>query len=166
MGIVFRFSLFAASAALLTACAAVGLARLEPGKASEADIRHALGEPAKVYTLPDGSRQLSFPENPAGTQTYMAFLKPDGRLDRVEQVLTEKQFQRIERGTTTSEELERLIGPPWRVVDFPNKRQVAWDYVYRDSWGYTVDFSVMLDERRIVAEIANVRRDPGDGGMK
>jgi outer membrane protein assembly factor BamE (lipoprotein component of BamABCDE complex) len=165
MGLLIRISLLAVSAAMLVSCASTGLARLEPGKSSEAELRQALGEPARVFTLPDGSRQLAFPENPEGTRTYMAFLSPNGRLDRVEQVLTEQQFRLIERGTSTRDDIDRLIGPPWRVVDFPNKRQVAWDYVYQDSWGYTVDFSVMFDERGIVAETANVRRDPGDGGM-
>jgi outer membrane protein assembly factor BamE (lipoprotein component of BamABCDE complex) len=83
----------------------------------------------------------------------------------VEQVLTEEQFRRIARGASTRADVERLIGPPWRVMDFPNKRQVAWDYVFQDSWGYTVDFSVMFDERGLVAELASVRRDFGDGGM-
>ncbi len=160
-----RLSLLLACATLLAACAAAGLPGLAPGQSSEAQVRQALGEPARVFDLPDGSRQLVFPKGPEGVRTYMAFVSPAGRLDRVEQVLTEEQFRRIARGASTRADVERLIGPPWRVMDFPNKRQVAWDYVFQDSWGYTVDFSVMFDERGLVAELASVRRDFGDGGM-
>jgi outer membrane protein assembly factor BamE (lipoprotein component of BamABCDE complex) len=157
-----RFAVLCAAATLF-GCSAISVSRLEPGKSSEADVRAAFGTPPKVYENPDGSRQLAFPTGPAGTQTHMAFLAPDGRLMRLEQVLTEEQFRRIENGRTSRDQLERLIGPPWRTIDFPNKRQVAWDYVFEDSWSYIVDFSVMLDERGLVAERASVRRERGRG---
>ena len=168
MGPFARAACLVAVASLAAGCTAIGVARLEPGRSSEADVRGALGEPAKVYTDPGGARQLAFPLGPQGTQTYMAFLGPEGRLVRLEQVLTEEQFRRIAAGTTSAAELERLIGPPWRTVDFPRKRQVAWDYVFEDTWGYTVDYSVMLDERGIVAGTVYARRERGNdnGGYK
>lgn len=153
-----------AAAAMLAGCAVFAISRLEPGRSSEADVRQALGEPVKVYTDPDGTRQLVYPRGPEGRQTYMAFLGPDGRLARLDQVLTEEHFRRIAVGTTDQAQLERLVGPPWRKIPFPNLRQVAWDYVLQDSWGYTVDFSVMVDERGIVANLVSVRRDPGRSG--
>lgn len=153
-----------AAAAFLSGCAVVGIVRLEPGKSSEAQVRQALGEPARVYADPDGTRQLVYPRGPEGRQTYMAFLAPDGRLARLDQVLTEEHFRRIAVGTTSDVQLERLIGPPWRKIPFPNLRQVAWDYVIQDGWGYTVDFSVMIDERGIVANLVHVRRDLGRSG--
>lgn len=158
-----RIAVFAA-AAMLAGCAVFAVARLEPGKSSESDVRQALGEPVKVYSDPDGARQLVYPRGPEGRQTYMAFLAPDGRLVRLDQVLTEEHFRKIAVGTTDQAQLERLIGPPWRKIPFPNLRQVAWDYVLQDSWGYTVDFSVMVDERGIVANLVSVRRDPGRSG--
>lgn len=154
-----------ATAAVLAGCAAVQIARLEPGRSTEADVRGAFGVPAKVYAEPDGTRQLVFPWGPEGGQTFMAYLNPDGRLIRYEQVLSDDHFRRISVGETNREQLERQVGPPWRTIDFPNKRQVAWDYMFIDSWGYIVDFSVMIDERGIVAEKVAVRRDPGRSGM-
>jgi len=151
-----RFAVLAA-AAILAGCSAMALVRLEPGKSSEADVRAVLGEPAGGYANPDGTRQLAFPTGPAGMQTYMAYFSPDGRLARLGQVLTEEQFRRIETGTTNREQVERLIGPPWRMIAFPNKGQVAWDYRFRDAWGYLAEFSVMVDERGVVAETVTVR---------
>lgn len=110
-----------------------------------------------------GSRQLVFPTGPLGTQTYMAFLSPDGRLARLEQALREENFRQLAPGRTSRDEVLRLIGPPWRTMDFPNKRQVAWDYRFEDTWGYLADFSVMLDERGIVVETVTVRVEKEQG---
>jgi hypothetical protein len=162
MKAITRAALWAIAATTLAGCASYGLMRLEPGKSSEADVRGALGEPAKVFSLPDGTRQLAFPTGPQGMQTYMAYVSPSGSLVRMEQVLADKYLGRIVRGSTTAAELERLIGPPWQKVAFTNKRQVAWDYVFQDTWGYIVDFSVMVNERDVVAETVYARRNPGD----
>jgi hypothetical protein len=162
-----RITLAAAAVALFAGCAAVNTARLQPGQSTEADVIHALGKPAREFRNPDGSRQLVFPTGPMGVETHMAYLSPDGKLVRLEQVLDEAHIRRIENGVTTAAQLERLLGPPWRTIDFPNLGQVAWDYVLQDDWQYTVDFSVMVDRKGIVASTAYVRRDPGRGdGMK
>lgn len=164
MTIAIRKALLSLALAALAGCSVVSILRLEPGKSTEADVRHALGEPARTFALDDGTRQLVFPTGPAGTQTYMAYVSSGGSLVRLEQALVDDRFRRIAPGTTTAAEIERLIGPPWRRIDFPNKRQVAWDYVYLDDWDYTVDLSVMIDERGIVAETVHARRTRGDSG--
>lgn len=160
-----RSAAIALAAALLGGCAAVGMARLEPGKSTEADVRQALGEPRRSFPNADGSRQLAFTSGPAGTQTHMVYVAADGRLQRIEQVLTEETIARISPGSTTAAQLERLIGPPWRTVDFPNKRAVAWDYVLQDSGGYLVDFAVMVGRDDVVTEKVYVRRHRGDSGV-
>jgi len=166
MGIGARLAAIAGAAVLVAGCGALGMARLEPGKSTEADVRQALGAPGKVYPRPDGSRQLAYPRGPGGTQTHMAFVAPDGRFVRIEQVLSAEHLARIATGSMTTEQLELLIGPPWRVSAFPNLRQTAWEYVIEDTWGYTVDLSVMVDERGIVAGTVYARRERGDhGGM-
>lgn len=147
-------------------CAIVAFARLEPGTSTEADLRRALGEPCCMHAGEDGTRQLVYPQGPEGLQTWMAWVSPDGTLVRLEQSLSSDSLRRIEVGSTTTAELERLIGPPWRKVAFPALRQVAWDYVVLDDWGYTVDFSVMVDERGVVASTVHARRETGDAGLK
>lgn len=148
-------------AALLWGCSTLGIGRLEPGRSPEAEVRQALGEPALTLDGANGARQLVFPQGPAGTQTYMAFIAPDGRLSRLEQALTEDSFRLIAVGKSSRADVLQLIGPPWRTIDFPNKRQTAWDYRFRDAWGYVAEFSVMLDERGIVAETVTVRLERG-----
>ena len=151
---------------VLAACAALPGAGLKPGVSTESEVRAALGKPAVELAEPGGGRSLAYPTGPMGTQTFMARLGPDGVLRSLDQVLAQEYFAQLRPGKTTGAEVLRIIGPPWRRMDFPNKRQVAWDYVFQDSWGYVVDYSVMLDERGIVAEMAYVRRESGRDGRR
>ena len=164
MTIAIRKALLSLALAALAGCSTVSVLRLEPGKSTEADVRRAFGEPALAFPAADGTRQLVFAGGPHGAPPYRAYISANGSLDRLEQVSVESQSRRIVPGTTTAAEVERLIGPPWRKIDFPNKRAVAWDYVYQDTWDYTVDLAVMVDERGIVAETVHARRSRGDGG--
>lgn len=148
---------------MLAACSTLG--GVQAG-ASEADARHAMGAPAMELPASDGSRQLVYPTGPQGTQTFMVYVSKDGIVQRVEQALTDDTFHRISAGTTTGEDVRRMIGPPWRVVRFGNLRQDAWDYRFRDTWGYLANFSVMVDERGVVAGKVTARIESGrDTGM-
>jgi len=151
-----------AFALVLSACTPFGIVR--PG-ASESDMLRSMGRPAMEFDLPDGTRQLVFPTGPLGTQTFMVYVS-NGTVVRSEQVLTDDTFYRIQNGVTTREQVRRMLGPPWRVVRFDNLRQDAWDYRFRDSWGYLADFSVMIDDRGVVASRVTARIESGrDSGM-
>ena len=55
-----------------------------------------------------------------------------------------------------------LLGMPYRQIRFDNLKSTAWDYRYRDTWGYWVDFSVMMgDDGRVVTRVSK-RLDPID----
>lgn len=152
----------AATLLLAAGCAATAFLNLQPGRSTEGDVRRALGEPAMTLPAGEGGRQLVFPTGPLGTQTWMAFIASDGRLVRLEQALAEESLRRVSPGIT-SDEVLRLIGPPYRRTDFPNLGQVAWDYRTQDPWGYYVEYSVMVDSRGIVASTVSVRQDYGRG---
>ena len=144
------------------ACAT--LQSLPPG-ASEAEVRARMGAPALELSGPDGTRQLAYPTAPFGTQTFMAHIDRGGRLTRVEQVLDDVRFQQIQPGMTR-EELLRFIGPPFQTGRFPNLRQTAWDYRFKDTWGYIAILSVMLDDNGIVVgrTTQRIERDRDQGG--
>jgi outer membrane protein assembly factor BamE (lipoprotein component of BamABCDE complex) len=133
-------------ALLSAACAMQGL---RPGATAE-EVVSTMGRPAVELRDPDGSRHLVYPSGPFGLQTHVAHVGSDGRLRGVEQVLDDTRFNAISPGMTT-DELLRLIGPPWQRVYFNNLRQTAWDYRYRDSWGYVAVLSVMVDDAGRVA---------------
>ena len=150
------------SAILLGACATP--VSLAPGS-SEAELRSRMGPPALELAGPDGTRQLAYPTAPFGTQTFMAHLAADGRVIKVEQVLDDVRFQQIQPGMTR-EELLRYIGPPFQTGRFPNLRQTAWDYRFKDTWGYVAILSVMLDDDGIVVgrSTQRIERDRDQGG--
>lgn len=131
---------------LASACASQPL---RPGM-GEAEVVQAMGRPAMELRDPDGSRHLAYPSGPFGLHTYMARIAPDGRLRAVEQVLDDGRFDAIRPGMT-SDELLRHIGPPGERTRFDNLRLTAWDYRFRDTWGYIAILSVMVDDSGRVA---------------
>jgi hypothetical protein len=59
-------------------------------------------------------------------------------------------------------EVSALLGAPYRRMRFDNLKATAWDYRFRDTWGYWVDLSVMMgDDGRVVNKVL-VRIDPPD----
>jgi hypothetical protein len=134
---------------VLAACAGYDGAGLKPGVSNESDVHRSMGEPALVLANPDGSRQLAYPRGPLGLQTYMVRVGADGRVQQVQNVLDEDHFHRVQAGLTRDDIL-RLIGPPSESMQFPRMQQVAWDYRFQDTWGYTAIFSVIFDANGIV----------------
>ena len=70
--------------------------------------------------------------------------------------LDDDAFAQIQRGMPASEVLARL-GEPDRKMRFANTRTTAWDYHYRDTWGYDADFSVIVNDADLVASTVSVR---------
>ncbi len=69
--------------------------------------------------------------------------------------LNDDTFRAIQRGMPASEVLARL-GAPYQKMRFENTRTTAWDYHYRDTWGYDADFSVIMDDAGLVASTISV----------
>jgi outer membrane protein assembly factor BamE (lipoprotein component of BamABCDE complex) len=68
---------------------------------------------------------------------------------------------RVTRGQS-EQEVTALLGAPFNRMRFDNLKSTAWDYLYRDSWGYWVEFSVMIGEDGRVAGKVSKRIDPVD----
>ena len=78
-------------------------------------------------------------------QTGVGEYRPDLREDTV---------LRVVRGLSTTEVIS-LLGEPYQRVRFNNLRASAWDYKYRDTWGYWVEFAVMIgDDGRVVNTVS------------
>ena len=69
--------------------------------------------------------------------------------------------ERVSLGQSEAD-VTALLGMPYRRIRFDNLKSTAWDYRYRDTWGYWVDFSVMMgDDGRVVNKVSR-RIDPVD----
>lgn len=144
------FSLLSVCIALtFPACAGYAGHGLQPGVARFTDVKATMGEPAMQWQDADGSLQLSYPRGPEGPHSFMAYLGPDGRLTRIENVLNERQFARIVPGVTTQAEVLRLLGPPtpqWTSY-FTARDELVWEWLYCDYGNQNARLDVLFNGR-------------------
>jgi hypothetical protein len=133
-------------AAVLVACA--GYAPPKDLKGStEAEVVQAMGPPTGRYQLPEGPTRLEFARGPYGRETYMVDLDAQGRVLKVEQVLSPRYFESIIPGMT-SDVLLRYIGHPSdRAGVFRGGEIWSWRYYNNDCLWY----QVQLDAQGVVA---------------
>ena len=152
-----------ALAATAAGCASYDGYNLRPGSSTEAQVRGTMGTPAMEFRNPDGSRALVYPRGPMGTQTFFADLGPDGVMREIRPVLNEGSFNQIRPGTTTRDEILRMIGPPGDTMHFARLDQESWEWRYYDSWGYLAIFSVNFDRDGKVVSKFSRRLERSDG---
>ena len=140
-----RLGLSGLSALFLSACAGYSSSALTPGVSTRPEVEARLGQPAMTWKNADGSQQLAFATGPGGTQTFMAFIGPDGKLTRLVGVLNEYYFNLIRPGMTQDEVLG-LLGPaslnptPYRRTD-----TLTWSWLYCQSQNVQQYFDVNFD---------------------
>jgi outer membrane protein assembly factor BamE (lipoprotein component of BamABCDE complex) len=61
----------------------------------------------------------------------------------------EGAFRQIREGMTAGDVLAAL-GEPGSRMRFPLSKTTAWDYEFRDAWGYDSEFSVIVNDAGIV----------------
>lgn len=119
-----------AVAVALSGCDAQREKMLQEGVSTEADVRMQYGEPEKVWDGPDGGTVLEYNRQPAGHRNYMITLDREGRLYRIDQVLRQENFQRIEAGMPR-QEVRMMLGKPAQEEKFPLKNEtwLSWRYL-------------------------------------
>lgn len=92
----------------LPGCDRVATGELQAGQSTIADMKQKMGEPANVYR--EGDKEVwEYPLGPEGVRTYMMTVNAQGTLERIDQVLTDANFRRIQPGMTSSE-VRRILG--------------------------------------------------------
>ncbi len=135
------------AAVFLSGCAGYGGSNLKPGESLLPEVIASMGVPAMTWKDPDGREQLAYPRGPAGTQTFMVFIAPDGKLERIEKVLDMEHFARIENGKSDQPGVLRLLGPvpPQNVAYFKARDELVWSWLFCDSWNRQAYFDVLFD---------------------
>ncbi len=134
------------AAFLLTACAGYSGSNLKPGVSTLPEVIASMGQPAMIWKNPDGSEQLAYPRGPAATQTFMAHVGPDGKLQRINKVLEMGVFAKIQAGMS-QDAVQRLIGPPqphWTEY-FKARDELVWSWLFCDSWNQEAFFDVLFE---------------------
>jgi outer membrane protein assembly factor BamE (lipoprotein component of BamABCDE complex) len=72
----------------------------------------------------------------------------------------DSDFAQVRQGMTRDEVL-RMLGPPTETMQFARTRTDSLDYVFWDSFGYMVRFSVIMDDTGHVTSTVRARLNDG-----
>lgn len=138
--------LLISSSLIVAACASYGGRGLVPGEARLEDVQVTMGQPAMRWQDPDGSQQLAYPRGPAGFDTFMVRLGPNGKLQTIENVLDEQHLANVRAGMN-KEEILRMFGPPDAnaTAYFEARDELVWDWRYRGAPGDAWRMMVLFD---------------------
>ena len=136
------------NAALLAGCAGIGGYGIQAGTPRDAVIAQ-MGSPSRVIPLPTGER-LQYGAQPYGRETWMVDLDAGGRVVQSRQVLTDGNFNRIEAGKWTRDDVEREFGRPAWIDSVSSWRGGVMNYRWRDTANSNMFYWVYLDERNVV----------------
>ena len=93
---------------MIVGCDRVATGELQAGQSTVADMKLKMGEPANVYR--EGDKEVwEYPLGPEGVRTYMMTVNAQGTLEKIDQVLVEANFKRIQPGMTITE-VRRILG--------------------------------------------------------
>ena len=120
------FSLFA-----LVGCDPQRIRELQPGVATEADVRDRFGAPDNIWDEADGARTFEYNRQPAGQVNYMITLGADGRLVGVRQVLTAENFARVTPGMDMAQ-VRRSLGKPAKVTTYRLSGETHHDWRFAE----------------------------------
>ena len=149
---------------LVTGCASYSGWGLRPGASKVDEIRRTMGEPAKICPLAGGGQNLIYPRGPAGLHTFNVHVDKDGVLGSIENVLEERGFALVRKGTSTRDDVLCIFGPPYLETYFKARSELVWDYRFRDAWGYPSRFHVLFNDAGTVTATMQIRE--GTRGSK
>ena len=93
---------------LMAGCDRVATGELQAGQSTVADMKLKMGEPANVYR--EGDKEVwEYPLGPEGVRTYMMTVNAQGTLEKIDQVLVDANFKRIQPGMSITE-VRRILG--------------------------------------------------------
>ncbi|MBY4899290.1 outer membrane protein assembly factor BamE [Cupriavidus sp. AU9028] len=114
---------------------------IETGVSTEEDVRRTAGRPDLVWEDESGARTLEYPRGPEGATTWQVTIGTDGRVARIEQVLTAENFARVRAGMS-EDGVRRLLGRPTTVEAYARKRETVWSYRWWESSQQQAMFNV------------------------
>ena len=153
------------AAALLVACDAKRIEKLEEGVATEADVRQQFGDPVTITEKADGSKIMEYPRQPEGSTNYLITIGADGKMSALRQLLSPANFAKVQPGLA-KDEVRKLLGKPAKTQRFALKPdEEIWDWRFIES-GVPKVFSVTFggDARVMSTAVGNDPRDTHTGG--
>ena len=112
-----------------------------------------MGPAADVRKLPAGESVRYYSREPYGRQIYAARIGSDGKLVSLQQTLTDDNVARLRAGSTSDGDVRELIGPPYRVDEYPRLQRQVWTYKMYSAGMMEKDLYVQFSPDRIVREV-------------
>lgn len=149
----------------LAGCDNQAIVELEPGNATEADVRAKFGEPEKVWDEGSGVRVFEYNRQPAGHRNYMIHIGQDGKMIAIRQVLVPANFAKIVPGMMM-EDVRKMLGKPMRVVPYDLKKETYFNWRYLENSGNTsMVFSAVMDSNmRVLRTESGLDPETTNGG--
>lgn len=111
-----------------------------------------MGPAAEVRKEPGGETLRYYSRQPYGREIYAARIGRDGKLAALEQRLTEDNLAKLRIGSTREENVRELLGPPYRIDEFPRMPRQVWTYKMY-SGGFPKDLYVQFSPDGLVREV-------------
>lgn len=114
-------------AALLSGCNTIG--SVAPGTAV-ADVIKVHGKPDSTCKNADGTERLVWTGQPYGQFAWGANTTKDGKIIKIEQILTDPQFEVLTIGWTAVQ-VACHFGPPSNMYGIAKDNEIVWAYRYK-----------------------------------
>jgi hypothetical protein len=119
------------AAMLLAGCASTMNAwDVAPGTPRE-QMMARTGQPTAVVPLPNGGQRLQYSMMPFGHDVFMVDVDATGKVVRSRNVMTQAEFQRIEPGTWTRDDVLREFGRPAKIDSVASWQGPVWTYRWK-----------------------------------
>ena len=121
-----------ACAALVSGCATIS--SVAPNT-PVAEVIKVHGKPDSACKNADGTERLIWTGQPYGQFAWGTNTTKDGKIGKIEQILTDKQFEALTIGWT-AEQLACQFGPPSNMYGIAKGHEIVWAYRYKqyDVW--------------------------------
>ncbi len=142
-----RMILMAAVMLALAACATPQ--SLAPGATLE-QARAKLGNPTGNYSLAGGGTRLQYSNQPFDQSVWNADFDSQGKLARVEQMMSDSAFARVQSGKDTRNDVLREFGQPAETFVYKLRNESAWMYRYFTHGGFKAAMFIYFDPAGVV----------------
>jgi hypothetical protein len=137
---------------LLAGCAGFSGRGLVPGQSTEQEVEALMGPAADVRKSASGDTLRYYSREPYGRHIYVATIGADSKLRSLADSLTEENVARLRIGASRDEDVRTLIGPAYRVDQFPAMQREIWTYKMY-SGTFPKDLYVQFSPDRVVREV-------------
>ena len=134
----------AALLGLVVGCDYVARKELAAGVSTRADVERLMGRPKMVWEEDGGRVFLEYPRAPAGHETLLVEIGPDGKYVGMRNLLTEDNFARVRAGMSR-DEVRRLLGAPTEQLTFERRQEVVWSWRFMADQNRSMLFNVHFD---------------------